>query len=305
MINKKFKLLTINELKALAHPTRVEILRRLAKKPLYTKKLAKELNINEQRLYYHISILKREGLVKTVRKIHRKGIETKFLAPTSKTYILFLSEQPEQGLIHNQVEDKQTPFPLNYFITQGKVDVDVVVGSPDLHGKYGHRAKDAYLAAQVTYLLGLFSTRLSPISIYMDVDYRVEISEIERSLILIGGPISNMLTDKINSLLPVFFDVANHRVSSSLTNKNYTDEAVGVLEKIQNPYNERYALLLIAGLSLHGTKTALLALQNLTLGKKEEVQVNTSTNYAAVFLGKDMDSDGEIDNYDVLEETFF
>ena len=67
---------------------------------------------------------------------------------------------------------------------------------------------------------------------------------------LIGGPVSNNITKKINDKLTV-----------PITNEN-PGKNTGIIQKIKNPYNPNYYIYVLAGSDRYGTKACVLALLN-------------------------------------------
>jgi hypothetical protein len=83
--------------------------------------------------------------------------------------------------------------------------------------------------------------------------------------------------------------------------KNYNLDNHGLLAKIRNPFNNKISVVVLAGVRSVGTKSSIIALTNhadfiLKNYKKDE-------NWAMVVQGFDMDSDGKIDNVDIIDEV--
>jgi hypothetical protein len=73
------------------------------------------------------------------------------------------------------------------------------------------------------------------------------ILESDGDIILIGGPISNSITKKIENKLII-----------PITNKN-PGKDTGIIQKIKNPYNPNYYIYVLAGSDRYGTKACVLA----------------------------------------------
>ncbi|AEH06990.1 S-layer family protein [Methanothermococcus okinawensis IH1] len=72
----------------------------------------------------------------------------------------------------------------------------------------------------------------------------------DSNFILIGGPVSNNITKKIENNLKI-------PITNSNPGKNR-----GVIQVIKNPYNPNYKIMVIAGSDRNGTKACILALLN-------------------------------------------
>jgi hypothetical protein len=75
----------------------------------------------------------------------------------------------------------------------------------------------------------------------------------------------------------------------------------GLIAKIRNPFNDKNNIIVLAGVRSVGTKSSIIALTNfadLILRNYKKDQ-----NWALVVQGFDMNSDGKIDNVDLLDEV--
>ncbi|UXM85243.1 S-layer protein [Methanococcus aeolicus] len=87
-----------------------------------------------------------------------------------------------------------------------------------------------------------------------------ELLKTKSDLILIGGPVSNNATKKIENLLKI-----------SITNEN-PGANTGIIQKIENPYNPEYNIFVLAGSDRFGTKAAVLAVSE-GLYKNEDTMI--------------------------------
>ena len=117
-------------------------------------------------------------------------------------------------------------------------------------------------------------------------------------MILVGAPDTNLLVAKINDFQTAkFSDKKTWGILSKL--KTYTEESVGLIVKIPNPYNPEYKILVLAGIRFIGTKSAVMAL---TRHSKQVIHRYTGQKeFYAIVQGFDMDGDGKIDNIEILE----
>ena len=93
-----------------------------------------------------------------------------------------------------------------------------------------------------------------------DVVLDSNILNTDSDLILIGGPVSNNITKKIENNLKI-----------PITNEN-PGKNRGVIQVIKNPYNSNYKIMVIAGSDRNGTKACVLALLN-GMYKDEETMI--------------------------------
>ena len=112
----------------------------------------------------------------------------------------------------------------------------------------------------------------------------------KENLILIGGPVTNRITKKINDKLPIRFDKRKN-IYSSLSKKTYRSDDCGLIVKIDNPYNKEKKILIIAGKRNSGTRSAILAF----------LQKFNELSKSHVVEGIDQDSDGVNDFVKILE----
>lgn len=69
---------TINQLKALANPLRMQLLEQFAIKPTTTKQVAVALGLQPTRLYHHVAKLENAGLIKLVNTKRIRGTTEKY-----------------------------------------------------------------------------------------------------------------------------------------------------------------------------------------------------------------------------------
>jgi uncharacterized protein RhaS with RHS repeats len=105
-------------------------------------------------------------------------------------------------------------------------------------------------------LLGTFVNHFPENSIFNDT--QIKDIDLKQNLIILGGPIVNGLTKKINLKLPIRF--AKKTIHSTITNKEYHNDKNGIIIKCDNPFDKSKKILLIAGLRLIGTRACILAL---------------------------------------------
>jgi DNA-binding transcriptional ArsR family regulator len=284
-----------SSLSVLSHPIRIKILKLLSKKPMYPAELAKVLKMHEQKVYYHVKLLIKEGILEIVSREEIRGTVAKKLSPKSQSFSFVLSNKWQE---FEKVQQKQNESILKFFkpfIQKNSFNCNIVVGSPDPHGPHKARARDGHYAIDLALFLGNYSILDKSFSTMLDVD--IDLKE-PRNLILVGGPVTNLVVAKLNEFIPASFSDKKPwgiKTKSQL----YTEESVGLICKIPNPYNPDYSILIIAGIRFIGTKSAVLAITRYT----DQIidKYKNQKQFYAIVQGFDLDGDGKIDNIEVLE----
>jgi DNA-binding transcriptional ArsR family regulator len=282
---------------AATHPTAWRILVELAKSPDYPSALAKRLRMHEQKVYYHINRLRKAGLLRVVREEQGQGAPAKILAPSAEAFALIL---PGGGTAFADA----TPMtvPMNAFLTDfakdGTLDSRIVLGAPTPHGPFLTASRDSPYATQLGLFLGRYFATRRGMAVKLDTQVKAE--GLERgNLIVVGGPVANIVSLDLNPRLAVTFDWSQvWRLRSTRTGKVYGDDTVGLVAKVANPWTAGAWVLLLAGLHYPGTIASLLAVTDFAdvLLKNYE-----GGELYRVVQGLDRDGDGQIDDVLVLE----
>lgn len=272
----------------------MKIIGELSRKPQCAMDVARKLKQHEQKIYYHIRKLEKAGIVKLVGREERVGALAKIFS-VSHPYLTVKLFDGEH-IAHAKAKPAYAEF-FKSFISDGKLDATIVIGSPDPHGKYGVQASDGSAAIDLALLLGMFVDEVSP-NYKLDTEVRDE--DLKGSMILIGGPKANMMIDKLNPKLPIYFDTKrDFDIVSKISNSVYSGDEVGIIVKMKNPHNERSEILVLSGKRFKGTKAAIIAL--LKHMKKVREGFKSGETVARVVRGIDRDSDGKIDDVEFLE----
>lgn len=83
---ERFVVGTIEQVKALTHPLRQRILERFAQRARTTKQVADELGEKPTRLYHHVSVLERAGLIRLVETRPKRGTTEKYFAAVAERF---------------------------------------------------------------------------------------------------------------------------------------------------------------------------------------------------------------------------
>lgn len=288
-INKKF-------LKNIGSELAIKIMQEIKKKELYPKQIANLLGEHEQKIYYHIKNLERAGLIIPTKTERVKGSFAKYYKLVNPA---FFFKFEDFRFAPRLLKNKEFPKFLEPFITNGQLDSLIITGSPDPHGPDKARSRDGYYGIDLGLFLGTFLVTIPHLNVKLDTE--IQEGDLRKNLILIGGPVVNKITEKINSYLPVNFDKVNRwSVYSTLSKNSYPQDEVGIIVKSKNPFNPSKSILLIAGKRYSGTKAALIGIIN---HFKEITDGNIHNNNikARIVEGMDLDSDGQIDAIEFRE----
>lgn len=298
------KLASPSAMGALLNPLRWKIMNELAREPQYPSHLADKLKLSEQKVFYHINLLKRAGLIEVEKREEKRGGVAKYFVARQTAFAIKMQDADKYafefsgGLAESRAGGALF---LEKFITDnGSFDGLMVVGSPDPHGAGKARARDGHYSGDVAMFIGSFlSIPNSGIMTRIDTELRPE--DKTRNLILIGGPITNLLVDELNDALPVRFDrQKNWDIHSEVSGTTYPEEECGIIAKLPNPFNMKADVIVLAGKRWSGTRAAIIGLVNnfneVAEGNKHDRKIK-----ARVVEGVDLDGDGRVDSVEFRE----
>jgi hypothetical protein len=283
-----------------------KILTLLSKKEMYPLEIAKQLEIHEQKVYYHIRKLCKSGAITVVREEKKKGAIARFYRTVSPAFGIEFPNgyKPIQNLCALTINDNLQMF-FKEFINDGAFDGKIIVGSPQPHGPFKTSARDGHYVAHLALFLGQFVKLPSEFAVKLDVDVKAEKEE-KNNLILVGGPGTNLLTQEVNDYLPIKFIMQSSEqgfllggLSSKKTARVYTSDVSGVIAKIVNPWDETKRIIVLAGNKAVGTKACVIALTN--LWKTTLQKYKGEDTFAVAIQGFDLDGDGKVDSVEVRE----
>lgn len=284
-----------------------KILAMLSKEEMYPLEIARQLDVHEQKVYYHIRKLAKAGAIKVEREEKKKGAMAKYYKSVSPAFGIEFPEgyKTVQNISLLNMDDKIQRFFHEFVDARGVLEGKIVVGSPTPHGPFKTSARDGHYAAYLTLFIGQFAKMPKDFAIKLDVDVKAEKEE-KNNLILVGGPGTNLLTQEINEHLLIRFNMQSSDegfllggLSSKKTGHVYTADAAGLIAKIVNPWDKTKRIVVLAGNKAVGTKACVLALTkfwNRTLqGYRDE------DTFAVAIQGFDLDGDGKVDSIEVTE----
>ena len=119
-------------------------------------------------------------------------------------------------------------------------------------------------------------------------------------MILIGGPVTNIISSEVNNKLDVKFVWNNSwQICSSISKKCYAQENCGLIAKVKNPWDKNKSIILLSGLRYGGTKACIIAITQ--HANKILQDYNKKNDFYRVINGLDRDGDGKIDDIEILE----
>ncbi|PVX25754.1 MAG: hypothetical protein CW716_07370 [Candidatus Bathyarchaeum sp.] len=293
------------KLKSVLNKLSWKILQLLSEQEMYPMEVARKLQLHEQKVYYHIRKLAKAGAIKVVREEETKGAVAKYYKAAFPAMGIELpfGYQKINGFSATNIDEKMKKF-LSPFIEDCAFDGKIVVGSPDPHGPFKAKARDGHYAAFLTLFLGQLVDLPEDFPIKLDVDVKAEKEE-SNNLILVGGPGTNLITQEVNEFLPIRFNMmpSEHGfllggLVSEKTQKVYTADNMGLIARIENPWNRNKKVIVLAGNKAIGTKACVLAL---TKFWKKALKNFGNEKFAVVIQGFDLDGDGKVDSIEVLE----
>lgn len=192
--------INLKNISSLKNEVALKILKLISKNSMYPKQIAKTLKLHEQNIYYYIKKLEEAKLIKISKKEKINGILANYYVLESKSFFIKFSEFEKATTFL----EKKSSF-LEPFISDGKLDALIVVGSPDPHGPQKARSKDGYFGMDLALFLGSFLNFVPESRVKLDT----EISNYElenNNLIVIGGPIVNKVTSFVNKKMTIYYD---------------------------------------------------------------------------------------------------
>ncbi|MBU5687883.1 MAG: ArsR family transcriptional regulator [Candidatus Aenigmarchaeota archaeon] len=276
-----------------------KIIKEIAKTPLCPMDIARKLKQHEQKIYYHIRKLEKFGIIKLESLENRIGATAKIYSLSSPTFSFKVIE--DYYTKNSKIKPTEIKF-LKPFIENSNLNALIIVGSPDPHGKYKAPASDGYCVINLSAYLGQFVSNVK-LPIYK-LDTQLNENDLKKNLIIIGGPKTNIISEKINNKLPIYFnyseEILDWTIISTLSKKIYKEKEIGVIERIVNPFDQTKEIFFMSGKGFRGTLAAVIAFTKY-LKEFSNGNIYDKNIFARVVRGVDEDSDGIIDDVEFLE----
>ena len=297
LVSLPAKPMSEKQIRAVSSHLAQRIMKELAAKPTYPMELSKILKVHEQKVYYHIRKLEQANLIEVIKKQDVHGTTASIYAPTAPAFVFALKEFSEAHKVPG-IKMRPDEF-LSPIIENNELNGVIIVGSPDPHGPEMARSRDGYYGIDLALFLGTFLTHLDDLSVRLDTEVRSE--DLQKNLILIGGPVVNTITQQVNDKLPLKFDKDhNWAIKSSISKKVYHADECGIIVKMKNPFNPKKWILVVAGKRYSGTRAVTLAFikyfNELAKGNSVDPKIP-----ARVVEGLDKNADGIVDDVKFVE----
>ncbi|MCD6434577.1 MAG: hypothetical protein J7L14_03120 [Candidatus Diapherotrites archaeon] len=290
------------KLKAIADNESFKIIKLLTERSLSAQQIAKETSIGLQKVYYILKKMEKQKLIKVKSTEEKRGALLKYYTATLQNILVRLAEhkQREYEAKSLNLSAEARNF-LEPFIHNEILNATIIVGSPDPHGKLKARARDADIAAELGFFLGLYANNYSGDVSSLDTEMP-DLEELNSNLIVLGGPITNRIALQTNKYTKLQFKFKGGKwiIESKLSGKAYDEDNIGIIEKLRHPYFKDRYILLIAGRRNIATRACIFALMNYL----EEIAKGNKYNRkikARIIEGTDKDADGKIDSIEFLE----
>lgn len=291
-----FVLQNPSSLKLVEDGTRIKILKLLSQQPMYPAEIARKMKLHEQKVYYHIKQLLNANILELKEKKEIRGTTAKKYSAKHMNFAVSLSSNWKNlKQLMGAQKDKKLELFLTPFIENDELNAKIIVGSPDPHGPFKARARDGHYAVDLALFLGRFCSSTNHFSAKLDVD--IDLKNDKANFILVGGPVTNLVMAKVNDFLPAKF--SDSKPWGIVSNEEYTDDSIGLIAKVPNPYNPDYRIIALAGIRYSGTKAAVIALTRFT--DKVLAKFNDQKEFFCIVQGFDLDGDGSIDSVEFLE----
>jgi len=287
-------LLDPKKMKMLSNPLALKIVSMLGEEELCAIDIARKLKVHEQNVYYHLHNMEKAGIVHVARREMRYGMTAKMYAPVASVVAAKLYEN---GHVVENIKTQADPAFLNFlepFIKNGKLNAKIVVGSPYPHGEFEATSRNGNEIISLSLFLGRFLDNFEFLDIKCDVN--LDENDIKGNMIVLGGPRTNIMANRINDELPIYFNRKNSwQIVSKITGNVYDYDYDAVIERIKNPFNKRKEILLLAGKRSAGLASAVIAF---TQHLPEIMNGNAKNNelICKVVTGIDKDADSFIDS---------
>ncbi len=260
--------LDFTTVKALAHPIRWRIIQELRKEPMYGKKLARILNVSEQKVYHHLKILEKASIIKIDRVESKKGALSKYFTLNQNLRLfshLDLSKNATKGqVLAEAVAEAIMASKTNNF--------KLIVGNPDPHGPYNAISRDGYLSSLLSWTLKKYLPSTYHLEVMTDSEFLAQqadnFTSLDSPLISIGGPITNVVTNAILKLLrgkKIPIRIAGPPWMIKTNDASYQERTCGLVLFYHDDAVFPQPIALLAGIGRRGTKASILALEQVSL----------------------------------------
>lgn len=275
---------------ALAEDNRRRILQEIGEEKAYPGEVAEALDMERQKTYYHFRILQESGLIEQVDEEKISGGSARYFSVKHPALVF------DFGFQGGDLKTRENPRAAAFLEEPMESGYRIVVGSPDQHGPERVEAKDGHLAGEIGAKLGEYIPEDSR-TVFLDTDVSFQ-EGLKGNLFVIGGVLTNTLCRELNGEFPVKFEEEDFPYRGLETpDDSYTEARIGFISKTENPWDEDSAVYTVAGIRGSGTLAAALAFKDLENILKDY----NGGDFYTVVRGLDLDGDGDVDDYEVIE----
>lgn len=289
--------LSAERISAIDSDIRLKILEKVSESPTFPAEIARELDIEKQRTYYHFRKLEETGIIEKIGEKNYSGGTAQVYESRFDALVKEIGSRGDPAFLPDN-DPGITNF-LNPIVKNGRINGKIVVGSSERHGEDQVRAQDGHLAGEISAKLGNYGEADDSIVVLDTQLHRTE--NFDQNLIVLGGILTNTVAKKYNGEFSVRFSGESFPYREIETpEKTYEEPRIGFIAKTDHPEDEDKFIYMIAGIRRRGTRAAVRAFRDI----QEIVSDYRSGDFYAVVEGMDRSGDGRIDSYSLLESGF-
>ncbi len=282
-------------LKTVANDDAIKIAKALSKKPTTADEIARNLKMPKKTAYFYVNKLLELGILAR-QNVPGKKADVYRSATNSFSYEIG-DANVKLDIREQNIQDENVAKFYRRFVKNGKFDGYICVGSPDPHGEYRAIARDTHYAIYLAMFLGQFCELPKDFPVLLDTDV-IARNLFKQNLIVVGGPVTNLITRDINNFLPMKFAKEEGWALKDREGMHSRDYE-GVVEKIKNPFDKSKEVIMLGGIRNIGTLSAMLAATRFS--KLTFRSYNDEAPWHVLVRGYDIDGDGEIDSVETVQ----
>lgn len=267
---------------------RLSILNALSIRPMSIKRIVRQVRLRKKDIESALSFMSGIGLVREVGGSQKDPVYEKIAGSVTLDLDPVLRSS---SLINISDMDSSVKRFYNVFLDRGEFNGLICVGSSDPHGEYKAVAKDTNYAIYLGMFLGRYVSLPKSFPVVLDTDV-ISKNLFGNDMILLGGPVTNMVTRDINSFLPVKF-FKEEGWMFKYKDSVYGSESEGIIERIRNPYDKSKTIILLSGIKNKGTLSAILAATRFASSTLKNYQGEQT--WHSIIRGYDVSGKGGID----------
>lgn len=276
----------------------MKIVKALAESPVSAIDISRKLKIHEQKIYYHVRRLERAGIIYTISNEKRHGMIAKIYSVVSPVIAAKLYDkgvEVEENFGFNISTELKTLF--SPFISDGKFNTKIIIGNANPHGKYEDGFRGGAFMTDFLLFLGRLVNQVDFPTFILDTELKD--LTLKGNLILVGSAKDNMVIEKLNSELPIYFEAqSGFSIFSTFTKTRYTNSSTGFILKATNPADKNSKVFVMGGIQNKGLRAAVIAMTQKTSEIVKKIKEDT---FVSIVEGIDKDGDGVIDSVKFLE----